>query len=402
MRISIIDDSGKVIFDNTLDSLPGSNHLHRKEIADAVRHGTGYTLRRHSESTGETYFYSARKGEKYIVRAAVPYSVSLQQLLAADFGFLWFMSGITMCMCVIGYFATRRLGIHVSRLNLFAKKAERGERIYDTEPFPHDELGEISNHIVRLYARLQQANADRDREHRAAIHEQQEKERIKKQLTNNINHELKTPVASIQACLETLLSHPDLGREKREDFLMRCMANTTRLRQLLADVALITRMDDGGAAIMKEKLDLACLIADVVDEKRDMAAAKGIVIDNESEACSAEINGNASLLESVFNNLIDNALAYSEAGRITIRLKELPDDILLVTFSDNGCGVGEEHLPRLFERFYRVDKGRSRAAGGTGLGLAIVKNAVMFHGGSVTVENSPKGGLVFRLTFRRK
>lgn len=228
------------------------------------------------------------------------------------------------------------------------------------------------------------------------------RERIKKQLTNNINHELKTPVASIQACLETLLSHPDLGREKREDFLMRCMANTTRLRQLLADVALITRMDDGGAAIMKEKLDLACLIADVVDEKRDMAAAKGIVIDNESEACSAEINGNASLLESVFNNLIDNALAYSEAGRITIRLKELPDDILLVTFSDNGCGVGEEHLPRLFERFYRVDKGRSRAAGGTGLGLAIVKNAVMFHGGSVTVENSPKGGLVFRLTFRRK
>lgn len=118
--------------------------------------------------------------------------------------------GVTVLMCIIGYFVTRRVGLHISRLRLFAEKAERGERIYDTEPFPHDELGDISNHIVRLYARLQQAITDRDREHRSALHEEQEKIRIKKQLTNNINHELKTPVAAMQVCLETLIDHPDL------------------------------------------------------------------------------------------------------------------------------------------------------------------------------------------------
>lgn len=97
---------------------------------------------------------------------------------------------------MLGYFATRRIGLHILRLNRFAERAERGERIYDTAPFPQDELGSISNHIVRLYANLQQANIERAREHRAALYEQQEKERIKKQLTNNINHELKTPVAA--------------------------------------------------------------------------------------------------------------------------------------------------------------------------------------------------------------
>ena len=227
LRISIIDLGGRVIYDNSLDSLPRNNHLTRKEIVQAVENGSGYTLRRHSESTGETYFYSARKAGNRIVRTAVPYSVSLRVLLRADYGFLWFMIGMTSLMSLLGYFATRRVGLHISRLNRFAEKAERGERIFDTEPFPHDELGDISNHIVRLYAQLQQAVADRDREHRQALHAEQEKIRIKKQLTNNINHELKTPVAAIQACLETLMTHKELPPQKRDEFIARCLASRT-------------------------------------------------------------------------------------------------------------------------------------------------------------------------------
>ena len=189
LRISIIDANGKIVYDNSLDSLPGTNHLDRKEIAEAMKRGEGYALRRHSESTGGTYFYAAKRGDGYVVRSAMPYNVSLNQLLAADYAFLWVMIVVTIIMCIIGFFATRRVGRHIGRLNRFAESAERGERIFDTEPFPHDELGDISNNIVRLYARLQQAITDRDHEHRLAIHEQAEKIRIKRQLTNNMNHE---------------------------------------------------------------------------------------------------------------------------------------------------------------------------------------------------------------------
>ena len=401
LRISVISDHGDVIYDNTLDPIHRTGHLDREEIRQALATGSGYAVRRHSESTGQSYFYSARRGgHGFIVRTAVPYSVSLDSLLEADYGFLWIMGAVTAVMCVLGYFATRRVGIHISRLSRFAENMERGVMISDTEPFPHDELGDISNHLVRLYARLQQANADRDREHRAAMHEQKERERMKKRLTSNINHELKTPVASIRLCVETLLAHPDMNREKRQAFLDRCLSDTSRLQRLLADVAVITRMDEGGDAIRKERLDLAAVIREVVADRQPLALRKGMTI-HDSIAGPLYLEGNRSLLESVFSNLIDNAVAYSGGSSVTIRAVPLSSDKIAVIVSDNGTGVPVEHLPRLFERFYRVDKGRSRAAGGTGLGLAIVKNAIMAHGGDITVENLRSGGLSFHMTFER-
>ena len=189
LRVTIVGLDGRVLFDNSLDTLPAANHLDRPEVAEAAARGTGYTIRRHSESTHRNYFYSAMLGDSCIVRTAVPYSVPLSEVLAADREFLWFMLGVTLLMSVAGYFATRRLGQNITRLNEFAERAERGERIDERTDFPHDELGDISQHIIRLYARLQKTTADRDREHALALHEEQEKIRIKKQLTNNINHE---------------------------------------------------------------------------------------------------------------------------------------------------------------------------------------------------------------------
>lgn len=397
LRISVINGAGNVLYDNCIDSLPNVNHLYREEISEALDNGSGYTIRRHSESTGDTYFYSASKDENgYIVRTAVPYSISLSTLLKADYRFLWIMGIITLVMCVIGYFATKRMGQNISRLTEFAESAEKGERISDTEPFPHDELGDISNHIVRLYANLQKATAERDREHRTALHEQREKERIKKQLTNNINHELKTPVASIQVCVETLLSHKNLSEEKKEDFLKRCLANTERLKRLLNDVSLITRMDDGGNAIVKRKIDLAEIISEVVTESLPVADSKGIEIVN-GVTGTLPMTGNPGMLSSVFQNLIDNAIAYSGGTQISITLKSERNNKIEIVLADNGSGVPEEDLQRIFERFYRIDKGRSRAAGGTGLGLSIVKNAIMLHGGSIVAKNRPNGGLAMTI-----
>jgi len=399
LRISVIDTRGNILYDNSPDIIPHSNHLSREEIRKARATGTGYTVRRHSTSTGNTYFYSAMSGNNgLIVRTAVPYSVSLSELLRADMGFLWIMSAVTLLMCILGYFATRRIGLHIMRLNLFAEKAEKGERIYDIAPFPNDELGSISNHIVRLYANLQQAIADRNREHRAALFQQREKERIKRQLTNNINHELKTPVTSILVCLETLINHSGLSEEKRTEFLQRCLSNTERLQRLLSDVSIITRMEDAPTSIKMEEINLTDIINDVVIDSEKLAEDKGMHIFNRLSA-PLYMNGNAGLMESVFRNLIDNAIAYSGGSKITISASSAgdSDNRIAVCVADDGCGVAPEHLPRLFERFYRIDTGRSRAAGGTGLGLAIVKNAVILHGGTVSVANAHQGGLIFTI-----
>ena len=399
IRVSVMRADGSVIYDNSMDSLPGTNHLDREEIKRALKSTSGYTVRRHSRSTGQYYFYSATKGNQgLIVRTAVPYSLSLSTLLRADYNFLWIMGIISLVMCMLGYFATRRVGQHIMRLNEFAEKVERGSRISDTEPFPNDELGAISNNIVRLYARLQQAYSDRDAEHKAALREQQEKELIKKELTNNINHELKTPLASVRICIETLIAHENMSEEKRITFLKRCLSNTDRLQRLHSDVSLITRMDDGRESIVKERVDLASIINNTVEEHQLIADNKGIVIENNVSG-QLPMQGNGSLLEAVFNNLLDNAIAYSGGTYIKIEPVYVSEAKIVLTVEDNGVGVPAEHLPRLFERFYRIDKGRSRNAGGTGLGLSIVKNAVMLHGGNITVENKKSGGLLFKITF---
>lgn len=399
LRISVIDSGGRVVYDNGLNTVPEINHRERREISEAMATGAGYTVRRHSESTGNTYFYSATLGDDgCIVRTAVPYSVSLVETLKTDYRFVWVMGGITLIMCVAGYFATRRLGVSIKRLNKFAARAERGERIYDTAPFPKDELGSISNHIVRLYATLQNAIAERDKEHKAALTEQREKERIKKQLTNNINHELKTPVASIQVCLETLAAHKDIPEEKRSEFLARCLDNTARLRSLLNDVSLITRMDDAPSSIEKEPVDLSEIISGVVEDCDAIIRAAGFEVEN-GVSGAVMINGNRPLLISVIRNLIDNALAYSGGDRIVIDVAGVSAGKITLRVYDNGCGVAPEHLPHIFERFYRIDKGRSRSAGGTGLGLSIVKNTVILHGGSITAFNRPAGGLEFTIEF---
>lgn len=397
LRVTLIDTLGRVVFDSPGEELPSSNHLSRPEVAGALDRGTGYTIRRLSESTHRTYFYSAMHGDGIVVRSAVPYSAPLTEVLAADHEFVWFMLGVTLLMSIAGYFATRRLGQNITRLKVFAEQAERGEAIGEEQRFPHDELGDISNHIIRLYARLQKTTADRDREHALALHEEQEKIRIKKQLTNNINHELKTPVAAIQGYLETLLANPELDEERRRAFLEKSCAQTERLRSLLSDISAITRMDEGSELIRMERITLNEIVEEVAADMLLRPEGQRLRV-NCDFARTLEIIGSPSLLNSIFRNLADNAAAYSSGRDIFIRLVDETPEQYAILFSDNGIGIEEEHLPYIFERFYRVDKGRSRKLGGTGLGLSIVRNAVAVHGGEITARNSERGGLEFIFT----
>ena len=399
LRISIITLSGKVVYDNMLpvDSL--DNHRKRPEVADALKKGSGYHIGRQSTSDGLEYFYSATRGKELIARTAIPYSASLHELLQADWTFLGVMISISLAMSVLAYFITRRLGKNMERLNRFAAKAEKGEAFDEEEPFPNDELGSISNHIVQLYGQWQQTIKDRDLAHEAALREEKEKIRIKRQLSNNINHELKTPVASIGVCLETLLSGINLSEEKRQELIGRCYTNNERLRKLLEEVSLITRMEDGSQLIGKEPIVINNIIHEIAEELEIMPAEERFFLHTNFEE-QVIIEGNLSLIASIFRNLTENAIAYSNGKNIYISLIENNKKWCKIRFEDDGCGVEEKQLSRLFERFYRVDKGRSRQMGGTGLGLAIVKHAVQFHGGNIAVTNRPNGGLRFEFSLK--
>ena len=350
LRISIITLSGAVVYDNTisLDSL--DNHRGRPEIADALTKGTGYNISRQSTSDGREYFYSATRGERAIVRTAIPYSSTLQDLLEADWSFLVVMISITLVMSIVAYFTTRKLGKDIERVNRYEAEQERN--------------------------------------------------RLKRQLTNNINHELKTPVASIQVCLETLLSGINLSEEKRQELIERCYAHNDRLRRLLNDVSLITRMEDGSALIGKERVVINDIIDEVAKELEMLPEDERLMLHSDFND-EVIIEGNQSLIGSIFRNLTENAIAYSEGRNIYISLLENNDKLCRIRFEDDGKGVEQKHLSHLFERFYRVDKGRSRQKGGTGLGLAIVKHAVQFHGGLIEVTNRPGCGLRFEFTLHK-
>jgi len=230
---------------------------------------------------------------------------------------------------------------------------------------------------------------------------QEHENQLKRHLTQNISHELKTPVSSILGYMESILDNPDIDPQRQRFFVERSFQQAQRLRDLLQDISILNKMDEGKRLFEKENCNISEVITDVLnDVNLQIEQKECIVIKNIKP--DLQIQGNRSLIYSIFRNLMDNALAYAgEKVTIDISCYREDDQFYYFSFSDNGIGVQEEHLNRLFERFYRVDKGRSRKMGGTGLGLAIVKNAVIYHHGTISAKNSLIGGLSFVFSLRK-
>ena len=505
LRVTLIDAQGNVVY----DSYPShnnqmENHLNRPEVQKAIKHGNGYDVRRTSETTGVPYFYSATHYKDYIVRSALPYNVSLINNLQADPHYLWFTVIVTLLLMIIFYKFTNKLGTSISQLREFAMRADRNEPIEMAmqSAFPHNELGEISQHIYkRLHETKEALYIEREKlithlqisheglgiftkdkkeilvnnlftqysnlisdsnletteevfaisELQEIIHfinknqqersrgkgekrmsvtinkngrtfiveciifqdasfeisindvtQEEEQVRLKRQLTQNIAHELKTPVSSIQGYLETIVSNENIPREKINVFLERCYAQSNRLSRLLRDISVLTRMDEAASMIDMERVDISVLVGNIINEVSLELDEKHITVVNSLKK-SIQIKGNYSLLYSIFRNLMDNAIAYAGSNiQININCFREDENFYYFSFADTGIGVSPEHLNRLFERFYRVDKGRSRKVGGTGLGLAIVKNAVIIHGGSISAKNNQGGGLEFVFTLAKE
>jgi len=222
--------------------------------------------------------------------------------------------------------------------------------------------------------------------------------KLKQQMSNNITHELRTPVSSIRGYIETIQENPSLSDERKHYFLEKAHAQLVRLTDLIRDVALITKTEEAADLMQREQVSITKVVADAYEDLHEHFSAEEMHL-TLSLPDDLTVHGNYSLLYSIFRNLMENSLRYAGYGReIHLSCYNATQDLAYFSYYDNGPGVPDEHLSRLFERFYRVTEGRTRDAGGTGLGLSIVRNAVLFHHGDISVKNRPEGGLEFLFT----
>lgn len=336
-----------------------------------------------------------------LLRTVMPYNVSLSNALASADTYLWIvMLLVLVSMTAIAYAITHHIARNIKLLRDFVERAANDRDFVTFNEFPDDELGEISRQVVQIYNARSAANAAREHEHNMALHAIEERAQLKRQLTNNISHELKTPVGIVKGYIDTVLDEPDMDNNARTHFLSKAQAQINRLCELLADLSTITRLEESSSSVTTEPLDFNELVHSTVEEAEISGLAGGMKI-RVALPFDCIVVGNKSLLSAMLLNLIKNATFYSHGTEITIKCIDTSDKFYSFTFYDDGVGVPADSLSHLFERFYRVDTGRSRRTGGTGLGLPIVKSTVTALGGSINVANRETGGLQFTFTLRR-
>lgn len=406
LRITLIRPDGEVVYEYWHDArLYPDNQLHRPEVVRAFSSaGWGSDIRR-SHTIGEEFFYYAKRYPQGVVRVALPYDEATRSLLQVDHVFIFFVLLLFPFVLLALMRTADHFGASIESLRRFVDSAERGLVDYDHLHFPSGELGRLGQQVVAAYRKAEEHR-------RQAEQERENRRRYKRQVSANITHELRTPVAAIQGYLETLLAHPLLPESQVQHFLGRALAQNRRLSALIRDVALITKVEEAADALPREPIDLRTVVDEAVDDLADLCASTEVKVEVQLPD-TLPISGNQALLYAIFRNLLENSVRYAAPCRCWIRLLAATPTHLHLRFSDDGAGVAPEHLPHLFERFYRAEAGRVRPSSGTssasavrpdegtGLGLAIVRNAVRFHGGDITTCAPETGGLAFDFSIER-
>jgi signal transduction histidine kinase len=219
--------------------------------------------------------------------------------------------------------------------------------------------------------------------------------RFKKQIIDNLSHELKTPLCSIQGYLETIINNPNIPPEKLNDFVKKAFEQSERMTNLMNDISKINRIEQADRFFELKKINIKTIIDSLIYNFQNEIGTKNVKLEiNIDEKLNTKAN--EELFSLIFSNLISNSLAYAgENFKIGISAQKIKESYINFVYFDTGKGIETEYLNRIFERFYRIDKGRSQKIGGTGLGLAIVKNSVQFHSGNIIAKTHKSGGLEF-------
>lgn len=384
-----IDNDGLTLRGYGLDNSP-TEVSERKIIA-------GRTVG--SDEDGNRYLFSKTKSSdgRVTVRTAMPYSDNVHDAIDVDTTVWLVIIGCLLTTLLVTYYFTSILSRNVVLLKDFAYRATTGGRFTGEDKFPRNELGEISREIIKLYRERLKAMELIKKERKIAINAIEEKVKITRQLTNNINHEIKTPVGIIRGYLESIIADPEMDTATRNRFLDRMLMNVERLTDLLNDVSTMTRLENGADMIAVEKIDMLDLVYQIESDlpANNLSGNLEFSFDIPFEC---NVSGNYNLIQGMICGLIRNAALHSGGTEIGLRMISENKRFYVFSFYDNGNGVSSEHIPHLFERFYRVDTGRSRKMGGTGLGLPIVKSTIISLGGTISVHNRSTGGLEFIFT----
>ncbi len=389
LRLTLIDDQGKVLFESELpeSQLPTvENHLSRTEVQIALMKEFGTNIR-HSATINIDMLYLAKNirtpfpaesGYSLVkfLRLGVPLTFVNEVMREIQAKIIFTSAIVLLVVVAVSFFVSRQISKPISTMAKIAEEIRSGNLEKRIPVRTSDELGKLAESLNSMVDKL---NED--------ISKLKKLERVRSEFLGNVSHELRTPIFAMQGMLETLLHGALDDKEVSRDFVERALKNTERLNTLLGDLIEISRIESGEMKMSFRFFDVNEFLSQIVTEMEQFSKQKNISLQLEQSAGNVSAYGDQERLKQALLNLIDNAIKYTQQnGTVTVSASQADGKTKLLV-RDTGIGIAEEHQARIFERFYRVDRERSRESGGTGLGLAIVKHIVEAHGSHVEVKS---------------
>jgi two-component system, OmpR family, phosphate regulon sensor histidine kinase PhoR len=393
-RLTLIDREGKVLRDSEARPETMENHRTRPEFAAALEGREGSNVRS-SATLGIEFLYVAVPVNSGALRLAMPLSQIGDHVRAIRNQVLASTAIAFVPAAFIALLFSRYVSSRLGTIIAYAGKLAEGRFDARLEKAGHDELCVLSTKLNETAEKLERIVKQLESEHA----ELERLERVRRDFVINVSHELRTPLASIQGYAETLLDGAIHDPDNNIRFLRIIRQNAERLTGLTADLLTISRVELGTKKFQFAAYYVNPLLTDHVDTMRPIAAKKRIELELRPAPPITEAFCDADAMHQILTNLLDNAIKYTpETGKVVVGALPLGEDWVEIYVQDTGIGIPKDELPRLFERFYRVDKARSRELGGTGLGLAIVKHLVRAQGGDIRVESEINSGSRFSFT----
>ncbi len=403
LRITLIADDGRLIDDSDvpLDHVAKvENHLHRPEVQQALAEGVGSNIRL-SATVGRKFLYVAKRitnppetgtlQHVSFIRLSMPLEEVLDRInsLRAMIA----VAGLFVLIIVIGvsFFVSQRLSTPMMRIAHSVELIRAGDLDTRIDVTTKDEIGKVAEAVNELVEKL-----------KVDIAEVKKLQKVRSEFLGNVSHELRTPIFAIQGFIETLLNGAVDDPAVNKSFLQKTKANADRLNTLLEDLINISQIESGEMKMSFRYFNANDFLEGLAKDFQEPAKQRHIALTTDLKTGNdLEVFGDRDRLRQALNNLVDNAIKYNvPGGKVEIASREV-DGTVRVQVSDTGVGIAPQHQPRIFERFYRVDKDRSREVGGTGLGLAIVKHIIEAHGSIVEVQSEVGKGSTFGFQLKK-